>query len=429
MNRFLAGMLTGLCMGVQTLSAQPLTPSMQACYQAMASMPGNQASDDGNRVALFHTASEFYDDLYQAIRSARRYVHMEFYVFSNDSIGQRMLSLLREKSSQGVEVRLLIDGFGIRGRHPFSRREKKNLRAQGVDIRLFDYPVFPLVNHGFHTDHRKLVVVDGAVAYTGGMNVSDYYITGKPGLGEWLDTQARFEGPAVAAFEDIFSRMWFRQSGEFLAPDRYAASPGVDAEREYPGLRHDVTTTAGHKRVVVVDRVPNVRKWQMRRSIVAAVDAARDSICIMNPYNTNVRLVRNALYRALKRGVKVKIMVSSRMDNTYTYRVMGIQLRKLLQHGCQIFYYDGGFHHDKLMTVDGQLCSVGSTNLDGRSLMFDHEVLAFVFDRETTAQVDSHFVRNLQRCTPMPDKRAWHQRYPLGQRISGRILSAFRRFL
>ena len=156
-----------------------------------------------NSVTLLTSGQEKFDDMFEAIRQARSSIHLEYFNFRNDSIASALFDLLRLKAREGVEVRALFDGFGNDSNNrPLKRYHVEALRRDGIDIYEFDPVRFPWVNHVFTRDHRKIVVIDGNVAYTGGMNVADYYIKGTEQVGEWRDMHCRIEGGAVSA-DDI----------------------------------------------------------------------------------------------------------------------------------------------------------------------------------------------------------------------------------
>ena len=360
---------------------------------------------EGNEVVLLPSAKEKYADLFATISKARRYVHLEYFIFRNDSVGSELLDLLARKAEEGVEIRLLIDAYGnYKSPHPMRDADLDSISRRGISVALFDPIHFPWIQNMYHRDHRKIVVVDGLVAYTGGMNVADYYQRGTERTGEWRDMQVRIEGPVVDEFERIFSRIWGRTTHEVLDSLKY----------------HEDAVTVGEKEIVVVNREPGKLSKKMRQAFVATIDAAQHDIRIVNPYPTNTRSVSRAMKRALRRGVRLQLMVSAASDNKVTPEVVAIQMKKMMGRGAEVYYYEGGFHHTKVMMVDGEFCTVGTTNLDGRSLRYDYEVNAFVFSGETTHQLNEIFERDLRHCqilTPLNFK----ERFSLKRRIVGRL--------
>ena len=316
------------------------------------------------------------------------------------------MSLLEQKARQGVEVRLIIDGYGnMKSHYPMSKARMKSLTEAGVKWAFFDPIKFPWFNHVRHRDHRKIVVVDGREAFTGGMNVAPYYITGTKRSGLWRDMHIRLTGSVVDEYERIFENIWRKETKEVLDTTRY----------------RNAWQDAGSSVISVVNREPGRLSRTMRKAYVAALDAAKREVRIVNPYPTNVRSVRRAIKRAAERGVVVKIMVSGTSDVSMTPDIVAIEMKKLLKRGCRIYYYDGGFHHTKVMTVDGEYCTIGTANLDGRSMLFDYEVNAFVFDAALTAQLDSIFDEDLKQSQLLTPEN-FKQRFSLGHRIVGRML-------
>lgn len=360
----------------------------------------------GNRVELLPTANEKYDRMFKSIQEAEHFVHVEYFSVTHDSVGAKFMSLLEQKARQGVEVRLIIDGYGnMKSRYRMSKARMKSLTEAGVKWAFFDPIKFPWFNHVRHRDHRKIVVVDGREAFTGGMNVARYYITGTKRSGLWRDMHIRLTGSVVDEYERIFENIWRKETKEVLDTTRY----------------RNAWQDAGSSVISVVNREPGRLSKTMRKAYVAALDAAKREVRIVNPYPTNVRSVRRAIKRAAERGVVVKIMVSGTSDVSMTPDVVAIEMKKLLKRGCRIYYYDGGFHHTKVMTVDGEYCTIGTANLDGRSMLFDYEVNAFVFDAALTAQLDSIFDEDLKQSQLLTPEN-FKQRFSLGHRIVGRML-------
>ena len=392
-----------------------------------------------NSVVLLHTGAQKFDALFSAIRQARHFIHLEYFNFRNDSIGMALFDLLGLKAKEGVEVRALYDSFGNSSNDsPLKNKHLRTIRQTGVLVEEYDPIKFPWVNHAFHRDHRKIVIIDGAVCYAGGMNVADYYIHGKPQFGEWRDMHMEMTGDVVAQYEAIFARMWWQQTGEILLNEIYApqaATPSEYSAKFLPVVRSaddfqlltDTTPSAGKKLIGVVDRRPREASKYMRQAYVAAIDAAQDSIQIVNPYPTNVKSVRKALRRALERGVKVQIMVSAKSDVPITPDVVALEMKKLAKRGAEVLYNQTGFHHSKVMMVDGRFCTIGSTNLDGRSFLCDYEVNSFILDTCTTHQLQQLFEADRRQCTPFRAED-YRKQYNFGHRLTGHFFSLFRRF-
>ena len=352
---------------------------------------GIQFSND-NRVTLLFSGQEKFDDMIEAIRQARHSVHLEYFNFRNDSIASLLFDILREKRKQGVEIRAIFDGFGNDSNNqPLRKVHIKALRNDSVEIYEFDPIRFPWINHAFSRDHRKIVVIDGNVAYTGGMNVADYYIKGTEQVGSWRDMHCRIEGSVVDDLQRIFISTWKKVTNEELADSTYFhAHDSVTIT----GLKPDTTYTSGHKLVGIINREPRTTNDVMRYFYVHAIDDAQDSIRIINPYFTLTSSVNKALKRAIKRGVKVELMVSTRSDIPLSPDCAFYNLHRLMKMGAHVWLYKPGFHHSKVMMVVGHFCTIGSTNLNARSLRFDYEENAVIIDRPTTLELDRMFDRD-----------------------------------
>lgn len=369
------------------------------CAQTSDSLIVENLRDEGitfshnNSVTLLMSGQEKFDDMFQAIRQARSSVHLEYFNFRNDSIASLLFRLLAQKAKEGVEVRALFDGFGNDSNNrPLKRKHLKQMRSVGIEIYEFDPVNFPWVNHVFHRDHRKIVVIDGKIAYTGGMNVADYYINGTEVVGEWRDMHCRIEGDEVNTLQKIFLRMWNKVTGQNVYGAKYYR--GYHGADYITGLKPDTCCTAGKKMVGIINREPRVTNKIIRKFYTDAINEANDSIKLVNPYLTLNNTLKRALRNAVKRGVKVEIMVSAHSDIPLTPDCVFYNVHNLMQHGVDVWIYKKGFHHTKIIMVDGRFCTVGSANLNARSLNFDYEENAVIIDPCTTKELNDMFERD-----------------------------------
>lgn len=369
------------------------------CAQTSDSLIVENLRDEGitfshnNSVTLLMSGQEKFDDMFQAIRQARSSVHLEYFNFRNDSIASLLFRLLAQKAKEGVEVRALFDGFGNDSNNrPLKRKHLKQMRSVGIEIYEFDPVNFPWVNHVFHRDHRKIVVIDGKIAYTGGMNVADYYINGTEVVGEWRDMHCRIEGDEVNTLQKIFLRMWNKVTGQNVYGAKYYR--GYHGADYITGLKPDTCCTAGKKMVGIINREPRVTNKIIRKFYTDAINEAKDSIKLVNPYLTLNNTLKRALRNAVKRGVKVEIMVSAHSDIPLTPDCIFYNVHNLMQHGVDVWIYKKGFHHTKIIMVDGRFCTVGSANLNARSLNFDYEENAVIIDPCTTKELNDMFERD-----------------------------------
>ena len=356
----------------------------------------------GNRVCLLKSGEEKFDDLFMAIRKAKHYIHLEYFNFRNDSIAALLFTELDKKVQEGVKVRALFDAFGNwSNNRPLKKKHLKELAKRGIEIVKFDPLNFPFIGDFMSRDHRKIVVIDGQTAYTGGMNVADYYIDGLPVFGDWRDMHMRIEGPAVDELQRIFLNMWEKATDERLTDSIYYF-PSKNESLHLPGTIDNVT-------IGIVDRVPRKTPKLMREAYAHAILSAEEKVELINPYFVPTRTVRRALKEAIQKGVDVQIMVSTKGDIPITPDASMYVARQLNKCGATIYQFEGGFHHSKIMMVDDKFCTVGSTNLNSRSLRYDYEVNAFVFDTLVTNELSDMFNNDKLQSTIMTDEN-WKQR-------------------
>ncbi|MBF1427168.1 cardiolipin synthase [Hoylesella nanceiensis] len=343
-----------------------------------------------NTVTLLLTGQEKFDDLFSAIKQAKSSIHLEYFNFRNDSIANQLFNLLADKVKEGVEVRALFDAFGnMSNNKPLRKKELDNLRERGIEIYEFDPIRFPWINHVFARDHRKIVVIDGSIAYTGGMNVADYYINGTKVVGEWHDMHCRIEGDEVNTLQKIFIKTWNKVTKQHLSGAKYYR--GDRPNTTFVDLKRPAVDSLNNMMVGIINREPRISNAIIRKFYTTAIDVAKDSIQIINPYFTLNRAIKKAIKRAVKRGVKVDIMLSVRSDIPLTPDCGFYNAHQLMKRGCNIWMYMPGFHHTKVIMVDGLFCTVGSANLNSRSLNFDYEANAVIVNKEVTQELCNLF--------------------------------------
>lgn len=392
--RYLFYILLLLC-SYHSLQARTSSDSIAMAYMQKLGVPVTT----NNKVKLLMSGREKFTDLFEAIRHAKHHVHLEYFNFRNDSIANALFDLLAEKVKEGVEVRAMFDAFGNwSNNQPLKKRHLKAIRDKGIEIVKFDPITFPYVNHAAHRDHRKIVVIDGYIGYTGGMNIADYYINGLPKIGAWHDMHVRIEGDAVRYLQGIFLTMWNRETGQHIGGPQYFT--------DVPQFPDSIA-----EEIAIVDRTPRETPRSISHAYTATIYAAQKNIQIINPYFVPTKSIRKALKRALKRGTEVEILIPAVSDIAFTPEASFYITHKLMKKGAKIYLFNGGFHHSKVMMVDRSFCTVGTANLNSRSLRYDYETNAFIFDPEVTKQLNDMFERDKQNSTPMTDEY-WKQRSP-----------------
>lgn len=334
---------------------------------------------EGNRVALFETGRAGLESMLAAIRSARQRVHLESYILRDDAMGRRFLEALRERAAAAVEVRVLYDAVGSRGLDSSSLAE---LLAAGADVIAFNpivrlYPRFAPRRR----DHRKILVVDGRVGFTGGLNIGDEYVDGLVGESgarerEWRDAHLRIEGPAVRDLEAVFLESWFRADGPGLA---------------WHALLARAPEPVGPVRCAVLPDGPVYRRRRMRELILSALDSARRSVQIESPYFAPGGRVLDALSRASERGVRVELLLAGYTDHPVLRRAARSMLPRLLAAGVHVHEYERAMLHSKLAVFDDEWAVVGTSNLDRQSFEHNYEVNVIVEGGEIPGQLRRRF--------------------------------------
>ena len=379
-----------------------------------------------NSVTLLTTGQEKFDDLFKAIDQAKSSIHLEYFNFRNDSINNELIHHLAAKVKEGVEVRAVFDGFGnASNNRPMKKHKIEAIRKQGIEIYEFKPMEFPWLQDIFNRDHRKIVIIDGKIAYTGGMNVADYYIKGTEIVSSWHDMHCRIEGDEVNTLQKIFLRMWFLVSGQKVYGAKYYR--GITNADYINDLKKDTCRSAGNKMLGIINREPHVTKDIIRYFYINAINDAKDSIKLINPYFTLSHSLKKAFRNAIKRGVKVEILLSVKSDIPLTPDCGFFNAHQLMKAGCQIWLYKPGFHHTKIIMVDGQFCTVGSANLNARSLRWDREENAVIIDACTTHELNQIFEQQKKDSFLLTEEK-WKQWRTPWQRFRGwfaHLLSPF----
>ncbi|MNO16038.1 Major cardiolipin synthase ClsA [compost metagenome] len=331
-----------------------------------------------NKCQVLLDGQEAYDAMLDAMEAARENIHLEFYIFRDDEIGKQFQEVMIRKARQGVRVRLLCDGLGS---HKLGRRFIRTLRSAGVEVHFFLPPLTSLLDRRFNfRNHRKIIVVDGRVGFTGGLNVGDDYLGENPKLGYWRDTHLRLEGDAVYSLQYAFLKDW-----------RLAAGEGMSHPRFFPA--HECTE---EEAVLLVPSGPDGALDASQEMYFASIVAAKERIWITSPYFIPDPTVCRALKNAVLGGVDVRIIIPAKPDNRLVYNASLSYLENLQDAGVKFYRYQKGFMHAKVMIIDDLLGTVGSANLDMRSFYSNFELTAVLLRPEVIAGLAASFEQDLK---------------------------------
>ena len=381
-------------------------------YQKLSDMMLN-ANDtpllDGNEVRIFTDFTPMFEAMLDDIASAKSFIHIQFYIVENDEVGNQLSDLLIRKVKEGVDVRLMYDSCA----NLFVHSEYYDrMRKHGVKVKSFQKFFPALVNREVNCrTHRKIVVIDGHTGYTGGMNIARRYRDGI-NHGAWRDTQLRIEGPAVSQLEVSFLSDW-----------RFCTKELLDEPRFFP--TQTIKQSSTNAIVQIVTSGP-MDEWNtVMQGMVQVMAQCRHYLYIQTPYFTPPHPVLLAIRNAALAGVDVRLMVPAASDRGAITRLASQSyFRDLLPAGVKIYLYNNGFLHAKTIVCDDDFTTIGSTNLDPRSLEQNFEVNAFIYDNAIACRQRDIFLDDLQHCS-LVDPTLWQRRPRLQKFLesSARILT------
>jgi cardiolipin synthase len=364
----------------------------------------------GNAVEFYHEGKALYAALVEAIASARHHVHIQFFIFRPDACGQQMIEALCAAARRGVIVRFLYDSMGA---HDLSRRLLRQLRRAGGR----HAPFLPLLNPFYRLrvnlrNHRKIVVVDGRVAFVGGFNIGREYLGLDRRYGQWRDTHLRLEGPAVAGLQRVFLEDW-----------HFASNEAVGGEEYYPRW----TKPQGEVLAQVVASGPDSEYKAIRETYFAAIVRARKRVWLASPYYVPDTGLQDALCLAARSGVDVRLLILFRPDKWLPFLAARFYWGDLLAAGGKIYQYLPGMMHSKYLLVDGEWASVGTANFDNRSLFLNFEVNCQFFDRRVVQSLEERFLADLSQSIQVDPQvfaqRPWMSRiFENGARLFSPVL-------
>lgn len=345
-----------------------------------------------NHVTILRNGEEKFPALLEALNKAKYHIHLEYYIFEIDAIGNQVAEVLMEKARSGVKVRMLVDGVGALGlKNSFFREMKK----AGVEIAEFMPVLFPSFTSKInYRDHRKIVVIDGDIGFTGGMNISERYLNGPKTDPYWRDTHLLMRGESVKALQFLFMLNWQFVTQQELPEDKYL----------FP-----VMAQSGAHKVQVNGSGPHWELSSIMDTFLLAINAARNRIRIATPYFIPNESILNALYTAAKSDVKVELMIPRDSDSWIVHAASFSFLQNLLKEGVEVYLYKKGFLHSKVIIIDDVFASVGSANMDYRSFDLNHEVNTYLYDEGLVSILNEHFEADMQDAEPLTLQR-WRQR-------------------
>lgn len=335
---------------------------------------------DNDSVDFIYDGKEMFDRLCEDIKNAKHTIKVCYYIIKDDFVGRKLINLLTEKAKEGVKVRLMVDALGSRS---IGRRELRDFKKAGGQYSFFFKPfirnLYFKINY---RNHRKIVIIDNEIGYIGGFNIAKEYLGYKKKFGYWRDTQLIIRGNALVSLNARFYLDW-----------RYASKEKLNVFEQ--SVKHAYKERYGEIPIQIVSCGPESPKEEIKRAMMKMIAGAKKSIYIQTPYLVPDEPMLESLAIAARSGIDVKIMIPSMPDHPFVYRTTLYNAGRLITEGAKIYIYENGFLHAKTMTVDGEVCTVGSSNFDIRSFKLNFETNAFIYDEIATKNMNEQFEKDM----------------------------------
>jgi cardiolipin synthase len=362
-----------------------------------------------------HSAAVYYPlgedkfaDLLEELKKAEHFIFLEYFIVERGIMWNAVLDILKEKVKEGVEVRMMYDGMCTIFLLPYKYPEE--LKKYGIRAKMFA-PIMPFLSTNQNNrDHRKIVVIDGKVAFTGGVNLADEYINKKEVYGHWKDTAVKITGDAVRSFTVMFLQMW-----------NVSEKGTEDYEKYLKDIRYDTDVHDGF--VIPYGEMPTMKQEVAKTVYESMIDRANSYVHIMTPYFIVEREFLDSMRYAATRGVEVAMILPHIPDKRIVYYIARTFYPELLRAGIKVYEYTPGFVHAKTFAVDGTSATVGTINLDYRSFYHHFECGAYFYKNTVVGQVEEDFQATLLKCQEVTWE--YYRKIPLLQKIIGRVFKLF----
>ena len=346
----------------------------------------------GNEVKTYINGEDKFRDLFNDIRAAKSFIHIEYYIFRYDDLGRALIKELHEKTKDGVEVRLVIDGMGSKR---ITKKIIKEIESYGIKMAVFFPGVLPHINTRInYRNHRKIVVIDGKIGYVGGFNVGNEYVNKGKQFKFWRDTHIRVKGEAVNELNKRFILDW-----------DYAADENMGNMSMY----FPVPEVVGNVGMQIVSSGPDHMEEYIKNSYMKIINSAKNYVYIQTPYLVPDSPMMEALKISALSGVDVRIIVPGAPDHFFMEWMLSANIGLLIEYGIKIYRYGNGFIHSKTIVADGEVCSIGTANLDIRSFKLNFEVNAFIYN-ETVAKEQEKIFLDDQLKSKLVTKEEYYKR-------------------
>lgn len=342
-------------------------------------------------IETFTVGKDMFSRMFADIREAKTNIHILSYIIEDDTLFEQLVEILKQKARENVRIRIIYDHIGS---YSISARKWKELRKCGIESYPFMKVLFPILSSSInYRNHRKITVIDGRIAYVGGMNIATRYLGDTDGV-FWRDTHFRLTGQTVYSLQSQFLSDWYTVS------------------RRIPNIRKcfpEISYKTGDVMAQFICSGPIEEYKNIEQTIISLISRATDRIYIQTPYLLPTSILNNALISASLSGIKVEIMIPDKGDNKITSWAIDSFLSPLLQSNIKIYRYKKGFLHSKLMMIDGDVSVIGSPNMDFRSFEYNFEIIGVVYNCDFCKSLEQIFDADKKDCVIM-DIKEWEER-------------------
>ena len=358
----------------------------------------------GTRITVYTNGADKFKDLLEEIQRARHHIHIQYYIFCDDEIGNQVKHLLIEKAKEGVQVRVLYDDEGCWN---VKDRFFKEMKEAGIEVHAFLRVAFPgLTSKVNYRNHRKIVVIDGKVGFMGGMNLADRYAKGSS-WGVWRDTHFKFEGKGVHGLQSVFLIDWYVVSKKLLNEKIYYPAAAIYGDN-----------------IMQIATSGPVGQWRtLLQATIFMIANAKKYIYIQTPYFLPTEGLNQALQTAALGGIDVRLMLPKHSDTRTVNMASHSFIDEMVKAGVHVYFYQPGFLHAKLVVCDDALVSIGSANMDFRSFEHNFEINAFVYQKAFALRMKQIFLHDMRYCERLVPSR-WLKR-PRKQRLAESFMRLF----
>ncbi|MBO0330259.1 cardiolipin synthase [[Muricauda] lutisoli] len=351
-----------------------------------------------NDLDLLKDGKNTFESIFQALEEAKEHIHLQYYIFEDGLLADKLLEVFERKIGENVTIRLLYDGIGS---YSLSKKYLKKLRKIGVETAQFlPFKFGRFLSALNYRNHRKIIIIDNKIGFTGGINISDKYLKGDPALGKWHDTHLKIEGEAVDFLNRTFVTDWYLASGKKV---------DVSTFHRYRPLKEGTS-------LQIVPSGPDDDFDVMEQVYFSIINSSEKYLYIVNPYIIPNHAILQALVTAALSGVDVRILMSSSTDIKLVDWCVRAYFESYLKAGIKIYLYAEGFLHSKVMLCDDEIASIGTANLDNRSLQQNYEAQVFVYDASLCERMKTDFLKDCEKSILLSDYKKYKER-PWGKKL------------